>query len=115
MRIHEIIFLNDDPAERNRSDPQLVPSIGRRWWGWLPFRSVQVPEVLGTKPRRVKAFPRFVASSLNGAEGGELSRSRAALWSRVRRPGRLSLSQPSIRWVSIGWLHFGSYRGVSDE
>jgi hypothetical protein len=23
MRIHEIIFLNDDPAERNRSDPQL--------------------------------------------------------------------------------------------
>ena len=22
MRIHEIIFLNDDPAERNRSDPE---------------------------------------------------------------------------------------------
>jgi hypothetical protein len=25
MRIYEIIFLNDDPAERNRSDPQLGP------------------------------------------------------------------------------------------
>src|ERR1700730_8815215 len=105
MRIFEILLWNNETHERDLSTPQ--PDLPQD-----PF-SDDLTNLANAFTRRgmIKHFWNVNGSAAQPSGPArpklELSRSRAARWSRLGRPGRLSLAKPNSRLVIVGSFRFG--------